>query len=264
MSMRPRPRDRGQARVRDLLRQPDVDVQPERRRDLVLEELPQAAMPRIDAAHQLAFVEPERDARDTPAAFPAPTPASDAPARPPGDRDRRRRSRSTGSSSANSPAWCARSWRTVMRSLPCCANSGQYVRHPLVVVEPAAGVGDGERHGGQALRRRVDDHHGVLLPRLARLLVANAAPEIDDLLAAVVGAARAAQLPAVERSSRQTRRARPRSHGLTCPPTSGMAPDIVHPDRNAHAPARCGDPPRKRGSGFHKVSCGRAGGATGS
>ena len=37
-------------------------------------------------------------------------------------------------------------------------------------------------------------HHRVPLPRLARLLVANPAPEVDDLLAVKVGAAGAAQL----------------------------------------------------------------------
>ena len=68
--------------------------------------------------------------------------------------------------------------------------------HAFFVVEPAARVGDGERHRGQALGGRVDDHHRVLLPRLARLLVADTAPEIDDLLAAVIRAARAAQLVA--------------------------------------------------------------------
>ena len=57
-------------------------------------------------------------------------------------------------------------------------------------------MGEGERHRGQTLRRRVDDHHGVLFPRLAGPLVADAAPEIDDLLAAVIGTAGAAQLPA--------------------------------------------------------------------
>jgi hypothetical protein len=58
---RPWRRQHGQARVRDLLRQPDVDVQPERCGDLVLKELSEAAMPRIDAAQQLPFVEPESD-----------------------------------------------------------------------------------------------------------------------------------------------------------------------------------------------------------
>ena len=68
--------------------------------------------------------------------------------------------------------------------------------HALFVIEPAAGVGDGERHGGQPLAGRPDEHHRVPLPRFARLFVANAAPQVDDLLAAVVGTAGAAQLPA--------------------------------------------------------------------
>ena len=84
----------------------------------------------------------------------------------------------------------------MIRSLPCCANSGQYAAHALFVVEPSARVGDGQRHRGEALRRRVDDDHRVPFPRLARLLVADAAPEIDDLLAVVIDAARAAQLAA--------------------------------------------------------------------
>ena len=84
----------------------------------------------------------------------------------------------------------------MIRSLPCCANSGQYVADPLFVVEPAARVGDGQGHRGQALGGRVDEHHRVLLPRLARLLVPDTAPEVDDLLAAVIGAAGAAQFPA--------------------------------------------------------------------
>jgi hypothetical protein len=54
-------------------------------------------------------------------------------------------------------------------------------------------VGDGERHGGQTLRGRVDHHHRVLLPGLTRLLVPSAAPQVDHLFAAVIGAAGAAQ-----------------------------------------------------------------------
>ncbi len=67
---------------------------------------------------------------------------------------------------------------------------------PLFVVEPAAGVGDREGHRGQALGGRVDEHHGVPLPRLACPLVANTAPEVDDLLAVVIGTAGATQLTA--------------------------------------------------------------------
>ncbi len=84
--------------------------------------------------------------------------------------------------------------------------------HPLFVVEPAAGVGDGQRHRGQALGRRVDDHHRVLLPRLAGLLVSDTAPEVDDLLAAVGRHSRRRPARGVERSCRQTPRARPRTH----------------------------------------------------
>jgi hypothetical protein len=70
---------------------------------------------------------------------------------------------------------------------------------PLVIVDPPAGVREGQRHGGESLGGRVDDHHGVALPRLGRLPVANAAPEIDDLLTPAVGAARAAELPATRK-----------------------------------------------------------------
>ena len=67
------------------------------------------------------------------------------------------------------------------------------------VVEPAAGVRDREGHRREALRGGVDEHHGVPFPRLARLLVADAAPEIDHLLAANVGAAGATQLTASDK-----------------------------------------------------------------
>jgi hypothetical protein len=42
----------------------------------------------------------------------------------------------------------------------------------------------------------VHEDHGVLSPRLARRLVANAAPEIDDLFAVAVDAARRPELVA--------------------------------------------------------------------
>src|SRR5439155_4202388 len=53
----PRRRNGRHTRVRDLLREPDVDVQSKGRCDLVLEELSQAPMMRIDTPQQLAFVE---------------------------------------------------------------------------------------------------------------------------------------------------------------------------------------------------------------
>ena len=71
--------------------------------------------------------------------------------------------------------------------------------NPLFVVEPAARVGDGQGHRGQALGGRVHEDHRVPLPRLTRLLVANTAPEVDDLLAVNVGAAGAAEfVPSIE------------------------------------------------------------------
>jgi hypothetical protein len=73
---------------------------------------------------------------------------------------------------------------------------GPVGRDPLVVVQPAARVGDGQRHRRKTLGRGMDYHHRVALPRLVRLLVADAAPEIDDLLAEVVRRARAAQFSA--------------------------------------------------------------------
>ena len=66
----------------------------------------------------------------------------------------------------------------------------------LLVVEPAARVGDRQGHRGQALGCRVDQDHRVLFPRLAGRLVPHTAPQVDDLLAAVVHAASAAQLVA--------------------------------------------------------------------
>src|SRR5215813_14028573 len=51
-----------------------------------------------------------------------------------------------------------------------------------------------QRHGREPFGRGVDEHHRVALPRLARLLVSNPAPQIDDPLSLIVGAACAAQL----------------------------------------------------------------------
>jgi hypothetical protein len=66
----------------------------------------------------------------------------------------------------------------------------------LLVIEPALRVGERQGHGGQALGGRVDDHHRASLPWFACLLVPDAAPEVDDLLAAAKRTASAAQLPA--------------------------------------------------------------------
>jgi putative phosphoribosyl transferase len=52
---------RRESRIRNRLRQADVEVQSQRRGDLVLEELPEAAVPRIDPAQQLTLVKSEAD-----------------------------------------------------------------------------------------------------------------------------------------------------------------------------------------------------------
>src|SRR4029078_10544072 len=54
-------RNCGPARVRDGFREAALHVQPERRRDLILEDLSQTAMLRIDTAQQLALVEAASD-----------------------------------------------------------------------------------------------------------------------------------------------------------------------------------------------------------
>src|SRR5215212_8851901 len=55
---------------------------------------------------------------------------------------------------------------------------------------------DGQCHCSEPFGCRMDDHHRVLLPRLSRLPVSDAAPEIDYQLATVIATARAAQLVA--------------------------------------------------------------------
>ena len=68
--------------------------------------------------------------------------------------------------------------------------------NPLLVVEPTPGMRERQCHRGHALGRRVHDDHGVLLPWLPGRLVANAAPQVDDLLAVAVDAACRPQLVA--------------------------------------------------------------------
>lgn len=58
----------------------------------------------------------------------------------------------------------------------------------LVVVQPAARVGERHDHRREAFCRRVDDGHGVGAPRLAARPVPHAAPQVADLLAIPVDA----------------------------------------------------------------------------
>ena len=169
-------------------------------------------MLRIDAAQQLAFVEPESEGviglprSGLPRGFL--TRQHDRQAIEVGDDAaidglvEREQARLVGQELADGDSLLA-----VLRELrPVRAD-------PFFVVEPSARVRDGERHRGQALGGRVDDHHRVLLPGLAGPLVPNAAPQVDDLLAAVKGTAGSAQLASLEQSSRRTPRARPQSPG---------------------------------------------------
>ena len=66
----------------------------------------------------------------------------------------------------------------------------------LVVVEAAARVRQRQRHRRQPLGRRVDQDERVLRPRCARASVTHAAPQVDHLLAAAVRRAGSAQLAA--------------------------------------------------------------------
>ena len=209
------PGNRGQARVRDRLGQSDVDVQPERRRDLVLEKLPQAAMPWIDPAQQLALVVSEGDGVIG-------LPRSGLPRRfLAGQHDRQ--SIEVGDDAAidglvdrEQPGLVCQEL-TDGDALFALLRELRPVRaHPFFVIEPAARVRDGKRHRGQALGGRVDDHHRVLLPGLARLLVSDTAPDVDDLLAAVIGTAGAAQL-AASSEVLDERLAHGLKPGLTCP-----------------------------------------------
>ena len=81
-------------------------------------------MLRVDSPHQLAFIEPEAD-RVVGLARPR------LPRRLLTGKDDREpiqvgdNAGIDGSLNAKSPAWWASSWRTVILSLPCCANSGQ-------------------------------------------------------------------------------------------------------------------------------------------
>src|SRR6187200_1655898 len=82
------------------------------------------------------------------------------------------------------------------RVLAVLCELGPVVRDPLFVVEPASRMRDRHRHRRQPLRGGIDDDHGAGLPGLACLLVSDSAPEIDDLLTAVIDTTRAAQLSA--------------------------------------------------------------------
>ena len=82
------------------------------------------------------------------------------------------------------------------RLLAVLREFGPVRRHSLVVIQPGARVGDREGHRRQALGGRVNHDHRVALPRFGGHLVPNTAPDVDNFLAAIIGAAGATELSA--------------------------------------------------------------------
>ena len=75
-------------------------------------------------------------------------------------------------------------------SLPSLGKLRPIGAHAFLVVEPAAGMRERQRHRCQALGGRVHHDHGVLFPGLAGCLVPNPAPKVDHLLPVAIEAAR--------------------------------------------------------------------------
>ena len=197
-----RRREPRQSCVRDPLREADVHVEPERCGDLVLKDLSEAAPLRIHPAQDLAFVETQRD-------------GVIRLARP------RRPCRRLPGQHLGQPVQIRdetavhrhieREERRVMREqltdgdrrLAVLGELRPVRAHGRLVVEPAPRMRKGHGHRGEALRRGVDEDHGVRLPRLACPRVPHAAPKIDDLFAVEVGTAGAAELAAAREIFRE-------------------------------------------------------------
>ena len=138
-------------------------------------------MPRIDAAHQLALVEPQADGMIG-------LPRSGLP---PGFLARHYRRQTIEVGHYIAIHWFVEREQPslVRQKLPdgnlLLALLSKFRPVPAdrrLIVEPASGMGDGLGHCRQSLGRRPDDHHRVLLPRLAHLLVSDYAPACKSLL----------------------------------------------------------------------------------
>src|SRR5262245_4545727 len=64
--------------------------------------------------------------------------------------------------------------------------------HAFIVIEPSTGMRQRKCHRREAFGRRAHNDHGVFLPWFAGGLVPNPAPQVDDLFALTVYAARCA------------------------------------------------------------------------
>src|SRR5262249_17573712 len=56
----------------------------------------------------------------------------------------------------------------------------------LIVIQPAARVGNSERHRRHALGSRIDQSLRVFLPRLTSRFIPNTAPKVNDLFTSVI------------------------------------------------------------------------------
>ena len=182
--------------MREVVGRAEVDLEAERRGDLLAEEAPERAAVRVHAAHQLALVPAEAHA----------VVAVALPRRPRGAllRDRGRQPVEVPQDARVEALVHHRQAGLVPEqladgdlALARLRELGPVRRYALVVVEPAARVGQRERHRREPLRGRVHEHERVLLPRRPVARVADAAPEVHHLLAAHVRGDRPAELAAL-------------------------------------------------------------------
>ncbi len=184
---------RREPRVRQRLRHPDVHVESQRVRDLVLEEPAERPVARIDPPHQLPFVETESEPVVA-------LPRARWPGRPLTRHDGRETIRVRDHAAVDrlvereQPGLVRQQLAHRDRFLALLRELGPVGADALVVVEPAARVRERQGHRRQPLGGRVHEDHRALLPRGAGRVVADPAPQVHDLFAAMERATRAAEL----------------------------------------------------------------------
>ena len=155
--------DSREALAREVLRRAEVHLEPERRGDLVREDAPERPALRVDSPHQLALVPAEADAV-VPVARPRPPVrrlAGDGvgQAVEVGEQIGVERLVDHGQARLVGEQLAHRD--VVLAGL---GELGPVGGHALVVVEPAARMGERQRHRRQSLRGGVDEHERVLAP----------------------------------------------------------------------------------------------------
>ncbi len=179
--------------IGDLLGQADVEVEPERGGQFLLEELPQAAVARVDPAQQLAFIKPQGEGV---IALPR--------ARLPG--------RFLLCHDGSQPVEVgddALIHRRIEGIQPCLVREQlpdgdlffallgklRPVRaDALLVIKQTLRMSQGHSQARQALGGRVHYDHRILFPGFSRGLVADAAPQVHDFFPTVVDATGGPQL----------------------------------------------------------------------